>query len=222
VPVAVLAIVLASLIDSGDGRSSPPPAKTTPTATAPTGKRLSPPASSGSGSGRTLGESGGASLQVLDRGSVPNRLGGKLGAASPGSAISLGRLRGAPVVLNVWASDCTPCRAEAPTLQAEWQRLGPRGVLFLGLNVGDSSAVAKRFRAQYDITYPSLQEKRGETARALGSTGAPETFFIAKNGKVVGHVAGSITLAQIELGVRAAQTGRETGNDEGGGRVPLP
>jgi peroxiredoxin len=219
VPVALLAIVLSSLIDSGDGGSSPEPVKTQTTAPRPSGKRLSRPGSSDSGSGRTLGESGGASLQVLDRGSVPTRLSGKLGSQG---AISLGELQGAPIVLNVWSSDCTPCRAEARTLQSEWERLGPRGVLFLGLNVGDTASAAKRFRKEYDITYPSLEEKRAETARALGSTGVPETFFISKSGKVVGHVAGSLMLAQIELGVRAAQTGRQTGTDEGGGRMPLP
>jgi peroxiredoxin len=222
VPVALLAIVLGSVLDSGDDGAPSQTAQTQTTAPAPTGKRLTPKGSSSSGSGRTLGESGGASLQVLDRGSVPERLSGRLGDAAPGSTISLGRLRGGPVVLNVWSSDCTPCRAEAHTLQSEWLRLGPRGVLFLGLNVGDSPAAAKRFRAENDITYPSLEEKRGETARALGSTGAPETFFISKSGKVVGHVVGTITLGQIELGVRAAQTGQSTGTDEGGGRVPLP
>ncbi len=219
VPVALLAIVLSSLIDSGDGGSSPEPVQTQTTAPRPSGKRLSPPGSSDSGSGRTLGKSGGASLQVLDRGSVPTRLSGKVGSQGP---ISLGQLQGAPIVLNIWSSDCTPCRAEARTLQSEWERLGPRGVLFLGLNVGDTAEAAKRFRKEYDITYPSLEEKRAETARALGSTGVPETFFVSKSGKVVGHVAGGLMLAQIELGVRAAQTGRQTGTDQGGGRVPLP
>src|SRR3954466_1085583 len=117
VPVALLAIVLASLIDSGDSGSSSQPAQTATTAPRPSGKRLSPPGSPGSGSGRTLGKSGGASLQVLDRGSVPPRLSGKLEPASADGKISLGELQGAPIVLNVWTSDCTPCRAEAHTLQ---------------------------------------------------------------------------------------------------------
>ena len=48
-----------------------------------------------------------------------------------------------------------------------------------------------------------------------------ETFFISKGGKIVAHVIGAVSLAQIELGVRAAQTGREMPTDEGGGQIPL-
>jgi cytochrome c biogenesis protein CcmG, thiol:disulfide interchange protein DsbE len=223
VPVAILAIVLGSLIDSGDSSDSGPGPAQTPATTpapAPTSKP-SPGSKSGSG-GKTLGKSGGAALPLLDRGSTPKNLSQKLGPASSNGTITLGQLQGAPMVLNVWSSNCIPCRAEARVLESEWERLGQRGVLFLGLNVADTPAAAKRFRQQYDITYPSLQEKRAATAKALGSTGVPETFFFSKQGKVVGHVVGGLTLAQLELGVRAAQTGRQTGTEQGAGRVPLP
>jgi hypothetical protein len=106
-------------------------------------------------------------------------------------------------------------------LQSEWERLGDRGVLFLGLNVLDSPATAQRFRHEYDVTYPSLEEKRGQTARALGAIGVPETFFISKKGKVVSHVVGAASLPQVELGVRAAQTGQPRPTDQGGGQIPL-
>jgi cytochrome c biogenesis protein CcmG/thiol:disulfide interchange protein DsbE len=224
VPVALLAVVLASLIDSGDDDSSPAPAQTQTTAPAPADQRPSDADSgaSGAGQGRTLGKSGGASLPLLEKGVAPKNLSGKLGPASSDGTITLGELQGSPVVLNVWSSACTPCRAEAPVLQSEWERLGRRGVLFLGLNVADSPAAARRFRNEYDITYPSVEEKRTDTARALGSTGVPETFFISKQGKIVGHVVGGMSLGQLELGVRAAQTGRKTGADQGAGQVPLP
>jgi cytochrome c biogenesis protein CcmG, thiol:disulfide interchange protein DsbE len=223
VPVAILAIVLASLLDSGDSSDSgPAPAQTQTQTTSPARPSKPSSSSTGAGGGTTLGKSGGAALPLLDRGSTPKKLSEKLGPASSGGTITLGRLQGAPVVLNVWSSNCIPCRAEARVLQSEWERLGRRGVLFLGLDVADTPAAAKRFRQQYDITYPSLEEKRGATAKALGSTGVPETFFLSKRGKIVGHVVGGLTLAQLELGVRAAQTGRQTGTDQGAGRVPLP
>jgi peroxiredoxin len=221
VPVAVLAIVLGSLIDSDDSNDKQVVTPTRP-AQRPDGARAPtrPPA------GTTSTGTGGAGapdvpLSVLDKGSTPKTLGEKLGPASADGTIALGELRGTPIVLNVWSADCTPCRAETRVLQSEWERLGRRGVLFLGLNVLDSPASARRFRAQYDVTYPSVEEKRADTARALGATGVPETFFISKKGKVVGHVIGGVTLAQVELGVKAAQTGQLTATDEGGGRIPL-
>ena len=58
-------------------------------------------------------------------------------------------------------------------------------------------------------------------ARAYGVTGLPETFFISAPGDVVGHVAGSPSVRQMELGTAAAREGRSFGSEQGGSRVPL-
>jgi cytochrome c biogenesis protein CcmG/thiol:disulfide interchange protein DsbE len=158
---------------------------------------------------------------VLDGGAPPKKLSETLGPASSNGTINLADLRGAPVVLNIWSAGCTPCRGETPMLQSEWERLGSRGVLFLGLNVLDSRATARRFRKDYGVTYPSVQESRGDTARLLGARGVPETFFISRTGQIVSHVIGAVSLAQIELGIKAAQTGRSRPTDQGGGQIPL-
>jgi len=50
----------------------------------------------------------------------------------------------------------------------------------------------------------------------------PETFFISKKGDVVGQVQGGIKLGQLEVGIRAAQSGAELGTQQGGGQTPLP
>jgi peroxiredoxin len=220
-PVVVLAIVLVSLIDGGS--SNDKPVEATPPAT-----RAAAPDQPGSPSTRPRPrEAGGAKpparpLHVLDKGAAPKQLSDRLGPASADGTIDLAELRGAPIVLNIWAADCTPCRGETRVLQSEWERLGPRGVLFLGLNVLDAPATARRFRSDYDVTYPSLEEQRADTARELGARGVPETFFISKRGKIVSHVVGAVSLAQIEIGVKAAQTGRTMPTDQGGGQIPLP
>ena len=222
VPVAILAIVLGSLIgddDSGKPAGTTPkptPGSPRPGATGPT----SPPA------GTTSSGSGGAQapnvrLPVLDKGEAPKGLSGKLDPASSDGTIALAELRGTPIVLNLWSADCTPCRAETGVLQSEWDRLGRRGVLFLGLNVLDSPAAAQKFRKQYGVNYPSVEEKRADTAHALGATGVPETFFISKDGKIAGHVIGQLSLGQLEVGIRAAQTGEPIPTDQGGGQIPL-
>jgi peroxiredoxin len=219
-PIVVLAIVLASLLDNGNSHEQP--AQTTRPAKrpAPSGEETQAPASP---PGRTGGAQPPANpLSVLDNGAAPKQLSDKLGPASSDGTINLAELRGAPIVLNLWSADCTPCRGETRVLQSEWERLGIRGVLFLGLNVLDSPATARRFRSDYVVTYPSVEEKRPDTARQLGARGVPETFFISKRGKIVGHVIGAVSLAQIELGVRAAQTGRVMPTDQGGGQIPLP
>ena len=220
-PVLVLAIVLASLLDNGSSEKQP--ARAAQPANPPAGQGTSsetrpspsPPAQTGGAKPPAK------ALAVLDGGAPPKGLSEKLGPASSDGTIELPELRGAPIVLNIWSSDCTPCRGEARVLQSEWERLGSRGVLFLGLNVLDSPGSARRFRADYDVTYPSVEEKRSETARQLGARGVPETFFITRSGKIVSHVVGAVSLPQIELGIKAAQTGRSLPTDQGGGQIPL-
>jgi peroxiredoxin len=222
VPMLVLAIVLGSLIDGGESTKQPAQTIQEP-AQRPANRDARERSPSGSA---TSPQSGGTkspdvSLPVLDAGSAPQQLSGKLGPASRDGTIDLGELQGTPIVLNVWSAGCPPCRAETRLLQSEWERLGRRGVLFLGLNVLDSPAAARKFRSDYDVNYPSISERRADTARSLGASGVPETFFISKRGKIVGHVIGSLALAQVELGVRAAQTGQATPTDQGGGQIPL-
>jgi thiol-disulfide isomerase/thioredoxin len=224
VPLAVLAIVLLSVgsDDDGDQGSSVTTGETAPPA-AQQGSRGSP--KPGPRDSRNS-DSGGASapttsLPVLDKGQPPARGKDKLAPALSDGAIDLAKLRGSPVVLNVWSSSCIPCRGEARVLQSEWERYGPRGVLFLGLNVQDSAQAAKRFRSTFGVTYPAAAEKEAETAKGLGATSVPETFFLSESGKVVDHVVGAVSLADVELGIRAAQTGHRLRTSHGGASTPL-
>ena len=57
-------------------------------------------------------------------------------------------------------------------------------------------------------------------ARAYGVEVLPETFFISRSGEVVGHVAGSPSVLQMEQGAASARAGRTFGSEEGGSRVP--
>src|SRR5689334_13220677 len=179
VPALVLAIVLASVL--GGGSSDKPSATTEPaqTTTAPPGggdRAPAAPAPPATGTGGAQVPTG--SLPVLGGGAPPKQLSGKLKPASSDGTIKLAELRGSPVVLNLWSSDCTPCREDTRVLESEWERLGPRGIVFLGLNVLDSPSAARRFRSEYDVTYPSVAEQRADTAKQLGARGVPETFFL--------------------------------------------
>ena len=155
-------------------------------------------------------------LEVLDRGDIPAPLRGPLGGALADGRLSLAELRGTPVVLNLWASWCTPCREEAPRLQAGWERWGRRGLAYLGLNIQDLRGDARAFAERFGITHPSVRDARRGVADSYGATGIPETFFVDSRGRVVGHVIGVVSARQLEAGSRAAAEGRVVGTVTGG------
>ncbi|HVL31341.1 MAG TPA: TlpA disulfide reductase family protein [Solirubrobacteraceae bacterium] len=96
----------------------------------------------------------------------------------------LRELRGHPVVVNMWASWCDPCRFELPFLQREAVRRGGE-VAFLGVNVADDRAAAQRMAAQYPMPYPSFEDPRDRIFRRYNARGLPATAFYDARGKLV-------------------------------------
>jgi cytochrome c biogenesis protein CcmG/thiol:disulfide interchange protein DsbE len=97
---------------------------------------------------------------------------------------SLGGLRGKVVVLNVFASWCDPCKAEAPVLEEAQRRIASRGATILGVTYLDNSSDSEQFVRQEHITYPVIRDVSGSFVRSFGTTGVPETFVIDRRGRV--------------------------------------
>jgi thiol-disulfide isomerase/thioredoxin len=95
-------------------------------------------------------------------------------------------LRGYPIVINAWASWCTPCRAEFGLFGSASTRYGRR-VAFLGADTGDSSSDAQTFLAQHPVSYPSYQTSTSGMQAIVpqGLLGLPTTIFLSRAGKVV-------------------------------------
>ena len=140
-------------------------------------------------------------------------------AAASDGKVSLAELRGTPLVVNFWASWCAPCRAEAKVLERAHK--AQKGVLFLGLNTQDAREDSRDFIAQFGLTFPHVRDPGNDTQRAWGVTGLPETYFIGADGRVVGHVIGTVDGAQLRAGIAAARAGRPQGLGEGGEQRPV-
>jgi thiol-disulfide isomerase/thioredoxin len=93
-------------------------------------------------------------------------------------------LRGHPVVVNLWASWCEPCRHELPFLQRQAVKHGAR-VAFLGVNSGDNPADARRLSARFPMPYPSFEDPRQRVAGRYRTLGLPATAFYDRRGKLV-------------------------------------
>ena len=113
--------------------------------------------------------------------------------------------RGRPVVVNVWASWCGPCRVEAPLLQEAAEEYGDR-VTFLGVASRDERSAASEFLDRYDIRYPNVFDESGEIREALAVRGFPTTYIFDADGAgratVIGGIGEQQLAAQLEDALR--------------------
>jgi cytochrome c biogenesis protein CcmG/thiol:disulfide interchange protein DsbE len=121
-----------------------------------------------------------------------------------GGDLSLASLRGKPVVINFWATWCVPCKEEAPLFEAAWKEHRDDGLVVLGVALESFRGDIRRFVERYGLTYPQVVDKKKGTVAAYGLTGYPETFFVARDGKVVAHAAGQVRKADLRDGIRLA------------------
>jgi thiol-disulfide isomerase/thioredoxin len=91
---------------------------------------------------------------------------------------------GHPVVVNVWASWCGPCRYEFPMFQEASAKFGKR-VGFIGADSEDSEKEAEKWLADNPVPYPSYYESGFDYASSLKATGPPDTAFYNAKGELV-------------------------------------
>ena len=119
--------------------------------------------------------------------------------------LSLASLRGKVVVLNFWASWCAPCKSEAPRLEAAWQNYRRDGVVVVGVDAQDFSGDARKFMRAHKVTYPNVHDGPGKVLPKYGVTGFPETYFVGRDGKLVGErIQGEISKQQLTVGIKRA------------------
>lgn len=89
-----------------------------------------------------------------------------------------------PLVLNVWASWCIPCRSEAALVRAAHEAFGTE-VRFVGLNVRDSQKGARAFLNEFDLDrFEHFFDQSGAAQGSLGAGGVPLTLFYEPGGKL--------------------------------------
>jgi thiol-disulfide isomerase/thioredoxin len=93
------------------------------------------------------------------------------------------QLKGFPVVVNLWASWCGPCRLEFPMLQNLSADYG-RKVAFLGVNVEDTDGFASRLLEEAPVPFPSYTDPDADIKQDLGARGLPDTAYYRRDGEL--------------------------------------
>jgi cytochrome c biogenesis protein CcmG, thiol:disulfide interchange protein DsbE len=114
----------------------------------------------------------------------------------------LAALEGTPVVINKWASWCSPCRAEFPAFQRVATARG-KEIAFLGVNGHDSTDPAERFLRLYPIPFPSYLDPDEKIAREIDApANYPITVFVDARGKTAFiHQGGYTSDAALEADI---------------------
>ncbi len=157
-------------------------------------------AAPGVAGGATLAERGDPEKRFR----LPDR---KLQGFDGGPDVVLSDLKGAPAVVNFWATWCAPCVKEMPALQQVAAEVEGK-VAFLGVNVQDAPVNATSFADQLDISYALATDSRGAFWKEVGGFGMPTTLLVDRRGMVVYRHTGALEAEELRellrrrLGVR--------------------
>ena len=101
-----------------------------------------------------------------------------------GTPVSLADYAGTPLWLTFGASWCADCRAEAPDIQATWERYRAEGLTVLWVAIQEDTTAAKTYAERAGLTFPTVADPRTQIARQYGLFGTPTHYFIDRDGTV--------------------------------------
>ncbi len=118
---------------------------------------------------------------------------------SDDSQATLSDYRGKVVLLNFWATWCTPCREEMPAMQTLWKRYRAEGfeIVAVAADRRGRKNVAP-FIAEHGVEYPVLLDPGGEVRNRYEVVGLPMSYLIGRDGKISGRVVGMIDWASAD------------------------
>ena len=118
-----------------------------------------------------------------------------------GSTITLSKLQGQSVLINFWASWCTPCRAEMPEIVRVYEAHKADGLVVLAINMTfqDSLPEAQAFTKKFHMPFPVLLDDTGAVARdAYRVPVLPMSFFVDRKGIIAHRQIGAMNGKQID------------------------
>ncbi|KUJ68148.1 redoxin domain-containing protein [Streptomyces albus subsp. albus] len=125
------------------------------------------------------------------------------GTTLQGKPLDVADYRGQVVVVNLWASQCGPCRREAPSLAKVAKDTKARGVRFVGINTSDGSREgAARFEQGFGVPYPSLYDPMGRIVLrfpkgSINPQAIPATVVLDRKGRIAARALMPLTEGEL-------------------------
>ena len=126
----------------------------------------------------------------------------RVGSAAPdlvattlaGDTLALSSLRGQPVLVNLWATWCAPCRRETPYLQTLHETYAARGLRVVGITVDtrNSESQILSFVDEFGVTYTILRDPDMTSMDRYAVLGLPATFLLDRDGTIRHFVSGPV------------------------------
>ncbi len=110
-----------------------------------------------------------------------------------GVEVTLKEFRGKVVLLNFWATWCSPCRIEIPSMVELYKKYKDRGLEIIGVNLDKlGKSNVEKFSLEHKINFPVLLNPSGDVASLYGVVVLPTTVFLDRNGKIKGRISGAV------------------------------
>ncbi len=120
-----------------------------------------------------------------------------------GAAIDLGALRGKVVLLDFWATWCAPCRRDLPILERLHKEFRGKGLVVVGLNVGEEKGTVTKFLETAKLTYPIAQlASDHDLVAALSVNAFPTVVLVDREGKVAVYEVGALGEAALRADLK--------------------
>ena len=114
-------------------------------------------------------------------------------------SVNLQDYRGRFVLLNFWATWCSPCLKEMPDLENAYNEMGQEKLVVLAVGMGESVEKIKAFFNKYSFTFPLLADNRMKITKLYGVRNIPVTYLIDPDGVVLGRALGVRDWASPDL-----------------------
>ena len=94
------------------------------------------------------------------------------------------------VFLNIWATWCPSCREEMPSMQRLYTRFKDKDFTMVAVSMNEPASVVKKFFKDYNLTFASLLDSKGEIGAQFGVRAIPMTFLLDRDGRIIGKAFG--------------------------------